>query len=66
MVRHVLAHTDDVGTRFAEEARKIHYGETEERAIRGHASRADTQALLEEGIAVLSLPIPAALKGSVQ
>ena len=63
MVRHVMEHTDDVGERFAEEARRIHYGETGERGIRGQASREETEALLEEGIDVLPLPIPKALKG---
>lgn len=66
MVRHVMSNTEDVGERFAEEARRIHYGESEERGIRGQASREDTQALLEEGIGVLPLPIPKALKGPVQ
>ncbi len=66
MVRHVLDNTEDVGGRFAEEARRMHYGETEERGIRGQASREETQALLEEGIGVLPLPIPKALKGPVQ
>jgi hypothetical protein len=66
MVRHVLAHTEDVGERFAEEARRIHYGEAEERGIRGQASREETEALLEEGISVLPLPLPKALKGPVQ
>jgi hypothetical protein len=66
MVRHVMANTDDVGERFAEEARRIHYGETEERGIRGQASREETEALLEEGIGVLPLPIPKALKGPLQ
>jgi hypothetical protein len=61
MVRHVMANTEDVGEKFAEEARKIHYGETEDRNIRGQASREETEALLEEGIAVLPLPVP---KGS--
>jgi hypothetical protein len=56
MVRHVMANTEDVGERFAEEARKIHYGETEERGIRGQASREETEALLDEGIGVLPLP----------
>jgi len=65
MVRHVLANTEDVGERFAEEARRIHYGESEERNIRGQASPEETQALLEEGIGVLPLPIPNALKGPV-
>ena len=62
MVRHVMANTEDVGERFAEEARRIHYGETEDRSIRGQASREETEALVEEGIAVLPLPIPKALK----
>ncbi|TFZ02199.1 DUF1178 family protein [Ramlibacter henchirensis] len=66
MVRHVMANTEDVGERFAEEARRIHYGESEERGIRGQASREETEALLEEGIGVLPLPIPKALKGPVQ
>ena len=66
MVRHVIANTEDVGERFAEEARRIHYGETDERGIRGQASRAETEALVEEGIAVLPLPIPKALKEPLQ
>lgn len=66
MVRHVLAHTEDVGQRFPEEARRMHYGETEERGIRGQASPGETQALLEEGIGVLPLPIPKALKEPLQ
>jgi hypothetical protein len=66
MVQHVIAHTEDVGEKFAEEARKIHYGERDERNIRGKASPEETEALLEEGIAVLPLPLPAALKGPVQ
>lgn len=66
MVRHVMANTEDVGEKFADEARKIHYGETEERGIRGQASREETEALLEEGIGVLPLPIPKALKEPLQ
>jgi len=66
MVRQVMAETEDVGERFAEEARRIHYGETEERGIRGQASPEETEALLEEGIGVLPLPIPKALKGPIQ
>ncbi|MBC5767148.1 DUF1178 family protein [Ramlibacter albus] len=66
MVRHVMANTEDVGERFADEARKIHYGESEERGIRGKASREQTEALLEEGIGVMPLPIPDALKGPLQ
>jgi hypothetical protein len=66
MVRHVMANTEDVGERFAEEARRIHYGESEERGIRGQASAEQTQELLEEGIGVLPLPVPKALKGPIQ
>ena len=65
-VRHVLSSTEDVGERFPEEARRIHYGETEGRGIRGRASREDADALREEGIEVVSLPVPAAIKGRVQ
>ncbi len=65
-VKEVMAQTEDVGERFTEEARKIHYGETEARGIRGQASREQAQALEEEGIQVVALPIPAALKGPLQ
>ena len=66
MVRHVMANTEDVGPRFAQEARKIHNGESDERGIRGQASARETQELLEEGIGVLPLPIPKALKETLQ
>jgi hypothetical protein len=52
----VKAGTEDVGERFADEARKIHYGEVEEKAIRGKASFEEAKALHEEGIGVLPLP----------
>ncbi len=66
MVRHVIANTEDVGPQFAEEARKIHYGEREERNIRGQATREETEALLDEGIDVMPLPVPENLKGPLQ
>lgn len=53
----VETHTEDVGPQFAEEARKIHYGEVEERAIRGEASPAEVQALQDEGVEISALPI---------
>jgi hypothetical protein len=62
----VLDSTDDVGERFPEEARRIHYGEIEARGIRGQASPDERRALLDEGIEIMSLPMPAALKGPVQ
>lgn len=65
-VRHVMANTEDVGERFAEEARRIHYGETPERGIRGQTSGEEAQALREEGIEVQALPVPKALKGPLQ
>ena len=66
VARRIIATTDDVGESFAEEARKIHYGEARERGIRGKASRAETDALVEEGIAVMPLPLPEVLKGRLQ
>jgi hypothetical protein len=66
MVRKVMANTEDVGERFADEARRIHYGETAERGIRGQASREEAEALLDEGIGVLPLPLPKALKEPLQ
>ena len=65
-VRHVMNTTEDVGDRFPEEARRIHYGEVEERGIRGKASKEDADALREEGIEVTALPMPDAAKGPVQ
>ena len=65
-VRHMIANTEDVGERFPEEARRIHYGEIEERGIRGQATEEAADALREEGIDVFSLPVPPALKGPIQ
>lgn len=47
---------EHVGSQFPDEARKIHYGEAEERAIYGEASGAEVEALLEEGVPVAPLP----------
>ena len=55
--KHVESNSEDVGPRFAEEARKIHYKETEERDIRGQATRDEAIELLEEGIEVHPLPV---------
>jgi hypothetical protein len=66
VVRHVIANTEDVGQRFADEARRIHYGEAEERAIRGQASADERELLREEGIEVHPLPLPAAFKDTLQ
>lgn len=66
MVKHVVANTEDVGSEFSEEARKMHYGEVEQRNIRGQATPEETQALMEEGIQVMPLPLPESLKGPLQ
>jgi len=54
--RRIFAEADDVGTRFAEEARKIHNGLVPERPIYGQASIGDARALVEEGVPVLPVP----------
>lgn len=62
-VAHVLKHTEDVGERFAEEARRIHYGEAAPRGIRGQASPMQRAELADEGIEVMALPLPDGLNG---
>jgi hypothetical protein len=64
--REVVAHTADVGDKFAEEARKMHYQEVEAHPIRGTASPDETRALLDEGIDVLPLMLPEFLKDTLQ
>jgi len=66
MTRAIVANTEDVGDRFAEEARRIHYKEAPERGIRGKASAEDARELAEEGIEVLALALPDLLKEPVQ
>lgn len=65
-VRKVIENTDDVGDQFPQEARRIHFGEAPARGIRGQASPQEQAALREEGIEIMSLPMPSALKGPVQ
>jgi len=65
-VRHVLANTEDVGDRFANQARAMHYGDAEPRSIRGQATQREAVELIEEGIDVMALPLPAALKETLQ
>jgi len=65
-VRNLLANTEDVGDRFAERARRMHYGEEPTRGIRGQATPEDRAALLDEGIETMAIPVPHALKGPVQ
>lgn len=66
IMRQIISSTEDVGERFVEEARRIHYNEVPERAIRGVASVEECEALVEEGIDVVALPIPEALKQPLQ
>jgi hypothetical protein len=54
---HLTKNADDVGAKFPEEARKMHYGETEHRSIYGIASPEEAKDLAEEGIEVHPLPI---------
>lgn len=56
LVETIVNNSEDVGTAFAEEARRIHYNEAPERPIRGQASADECEALRDEGINVLSLP----------
>ncbi len=56
MHEHVERNYEDVGAKFAEEARKMHYGEREQRNIRGAATLSEFNELREEGIKVLPLP----------
>ncbi|PYE42069.1 hypothetical protein C8J38_10814 [Rhizobium sp. PP-WC-2G-219] len=57
MVSTIRANADDVGEKFPEEARKIHYGEADARGLIGRATVEEARALIEEGIDVAPLPI---------
>jgi len=65
-LRRLIAKTEDVGPRFAEEARRIHYDEVPPRAIRGTATDHERRALEDEGIETLTIPLPAALTEPLQ
>ena len=65
-VRELIAATEDVGERFADEARRIHHGDAPERGIRGQATREETEALADEGIAVMQVALPKVLKETLQ
>lgn len=55
-VETIKANAEDVGTKFPEEARKIHYGEADARGIIGKATPDEAQALVEEGIEIAAIP----------
>jgi hypothetical protein len=58
LISHIVDNTEDVGKAFPEEARKIHYKESPERHIRGTASPREADALRDEGIDIVALPVP--------
>jgi len=58
MIDYILLNTENVGENFPAEARRIHHKEVPQRNIRGVATGEETRELLEEGIAVMPLPIP--------
>ena len=58
LVDEMLQKSEDVGRAFPEEARKIHYQEAPARSIRGQATNEEHEALVDEGISVLRLPVP--------
>jgi hypothetical protein len=62
----LITESEDVGERFAEVARKIHYGEDEQRSIRGVASVEERHALEDEGIDIISFPVPGGIKETLQ
>ena len=57
LVSAIVAGSEDVGTEFANEARKNHYLEAPERSIRGQASEQEFEALRDEGIEVFQIPV---------
>lgn len=65
-MRELMSRSEDVGSSFAEEARKIHYKESPERSIRGHTTYDEAESLREEGIEILSLPAIPVLKNTLQ
>ena len=56
--KHLLEGSEAVGDRFADEARAIHLGEAEARAIHGEATRAEAESLLDDGVPIAPLPFP--------
>jgi hypothetical protein len=65
-MRELMGRSEDVGNSFAEEARKIHYKETPERSIRGQTTLDEAEALREEGIEVMAMPMLPAFKNTLQ
>lgn len=57
MLDEILTKSEDVGAKFPEEARKIYYKESPDRAIRGQATQDEHEALVDEGIPVARFPV---------
>jgi len=66
IAREIAANTEDVGERFAEEARRIHYEEVPARGIRGVTTRDEAEALEDEGINVMPFPFSELIKEPLQ
>ena len=62
----LMGKSEDVGSSFAEEARKIHYKEAPERSIRGQTTLDEAESLRDEGIEVLAVPMMPAFKNTLQ
>jgi hypothetical protein len=58
MLDEILTKSEDVGSKFPEEARKIYYEESPGRAIRGQATKEEHDDLVDEGIPVARIPVP--------
>ena len=66
VAQEVVRNTEDVGSNFAEEARKIHYREAPERGIRGQATADEAAQLADEGIELLAMTLPESMKNPLQ
>jgi len=65
-MRDLMGRSEDVGSAFAEEARKIHYKESPERSIRGQTTLDEAEALRDEGIEVMAMPLLPVFKDTLQ
>ncbi len=53
----IVEGSEDVGNQFPEEARKIHYGESEKKSIYGEANREEVESLIDEGVEITPIPV---------
>ena len=66
VMREVISQTEDVGDQFADQARAMHYGEAQPKAIRGQATPEQARELVDEGVDVMRLALPEAFKKPLQ